>query len=107
MATRATESIGTAGLEATYHVAEVGGDKVAPGDGTFLHVVNGDAADKTVTLVTPQTVDTLAVADRAVVVTAGESRFIAVPGMYRDPADGLASLTWSAITSVTFAVLRA
>lgn len=107
MATRATQHIGTAGLEATYHAASSGGDKVSPGEGMFIHVVNGSGADITVTLVTPQTVDTLEVEDRDVTVTTSESRFIAVPAMYRDPSDGLASIEWSSATDVTFAALKA
>jgi hypothetical protein len=109
MATRATESVDTDGLAATYHAASAGGDKVAPSESCFLHVKNGGGSPVTVTLVTPGTVDSLAITDRTVSVpaTTGE-RFIKVPAsIYRDPADGLASITWSGTTSVTFAVLQA
>lgn len=108
MATYATENIGTGGLAATYRTAALS-DKVTPGDGTFLHVKNGSASAVTVTLVTPGTVDGLAVADRMVSVPATSDRFIAVPeNPYINFADGgLAEIQFSAITSVTFAVLRA
>ena len=106
MATRTSESIPTAGLAPTYNAASAGGDKLAPGEGVFIHVKNGSASPITVTLATPQTVDTLAVADRTVSVPNAAERFIAVPNLYRDPADGLAAITWSAVTTVTFAAMR-
>lgn len=107
MATVATQNVGTSGLEATYSAASAS-DKVLPGSSTVLHVKNGGGADTTVTLITPGTVDSLAVDNRAVVVTAGEDRFITVPSdLYANRADGgLATVTFSPTTSVTFAVLR-
>lgn len=107
MATLATQVVPNAGLQATYATAAVaGGDKCATGDGVFLHVRNGAGAPITVTLATPGTVDSLAVADRAVVVTNALEKFIPVPDLYRDPADGLCAITYSSPTSVTVAVLR-
>lgn len=106
MATRATETIDNDGLVATYHAASGGGDKVSPGAGVGIHVKNGSGAAVDVTLVTPGTVDTLAVSDRVVEVGAGAEAFIAVPDLYRNPSDGLASITWEATTTVTFAVIR-
>ncbi|MBP2370225.1 hypothetical protein [Pseudonocardia parietis] len=107
MATLATQNIGTGGLGATYSPVTAS-DKVVPGDGTFLHVKNGSASSVTVELVTPQTVDGLAVADRQVSVPASGDRFIAVPDMYADRTDsGLATVNFLATTSVTVAVLRA
>lgn len=107
MATVATQSVGTGGLNATYSAATAS-DKVLPGSNTVLHVKNGGGGALTVTLVTPGTVDSLAVADRVVSVPAGEDRFISVPGgIYANRADGgLATVTFSPTTSVTFAVLR-
>ena len=106
MATLATQAVALTGLEAVYSAAAAGGDKFTPTRTTFLHVKNGDVSDKTVTVVTPGTVLGLAIADAATVVTAGEERFI---GPF-DPAvfagsDGLASITYSAVTSVTVAVV--
>lgn len=108
MATRATETIAATGTEATYHAATATtGDKVAAVDGTILHVKNGGAASTTVTLTTPGSVEGLAIADRTVAIPAGEDRFIALSKVYRDPADGLATVTCDPETSVTFAVVRA
>lgn len=106
MATVATQSIGTAGIAATY-TAATAADKFAPGDGVFLHVKNANAGAVTVTLATPATVDGLAVDNRMVTIPTGTDRFIAAPeSLYRNRADGLADVTISPFASVTFAVLR-
>lgn len=108
MATRATETIAAAGTEATYHVATATtGDKVAAVDGTILHVKNGSGVSTTVTLATPGTVEGLDIADREVAIPAGEDRFIALSKVYRNPADGLATVVCAPATTVTFAVVRA
>jgi len=107
MATLATQSITTAGITPTFAAAAGGGDKCLPGEGTYLHVKNGGGSPVTVTLVTPATVDTLAVADRAVVVANGAEALIAVPDtLYRNPTGGLADITYSGVTSVTVGVFR-
>lgn len=107
MATLATQSITTAGITPTFAAAAGGGDKCLPSTGTYLHVKNGGGSPVTVTLVTPATVDTLAVGDRAVVVAAGAEAKIAVPDtLYRNPTDGLADITYSGVTSVTVGVFR-
>lgn len=108
MATLARQAITDAGTEVTYAPAGASGDKTVPGDRVALHVVNGAAADVTVTIATPGTVSGLAIADRALVVTAGESRFVRLPAeLYRNRADsGLASWTYApSATSVTVAVV--
>lgn len=106
MATVATQVVPVTGLTPAYSAASAGGDKVAPSDRTVLHVKNGSAGAVTVTLVTPGTLQgDLAIADRAVSVAAGAESFIAVTDDYRG-SDGLASITWSATASVTFAALR-
>lgn len=108
MATVATQNPGTAGAVGTYAVAAAGGDKVAPG--VRLHVVNGGGSAITLTIATPFTKDGLALADRTVSIPNGafpaNAKFVDVPSdLYQDPTDGLCALTWSAVTSVTFAVL--
>lgn len=109
MATLTTQNIDTDGLTPSYVAAAGGGDKMLPGEHDFLHVKNGGGSSVTVTLVTPATVDaTLAVGDRAVAVADGAEAMIRVPAeLYRDPTDGLASITYSAVTSVTVAAIRA
>lgn len=108
MATLTTQNISTTGLVPTYAAAAGGGDAMVADSTSFLHVKNGSGGSITVTLVTPATVDTnLAVGDRAVVVTAGTDQMIAVPdSLYRDPTTGLASITYSGVTSLTVAAIR-
>jgi hypothetical protein len=88
-----------------YSSASGGGDTITPVVGSFITVKNGSGASITVTLVTPAFVDAdLPVGDRAVAVAAGAEKDIATPpSLYRDPATGLASITWSATATVTFA----
>lgn len=108
MATLTTQSITTTGLQPTYAAASAGGDAMVADSTSFLHVKNGSGGSITVTLVTPATVDTnLAVADRAIAVAAGTDQMIAVPdSLYRDPTTGLASITYSGVTSLTVAAIR-
>jgi hypothetical protein len=94
------------GLNLTHVAASAGGDQAATGSGLLLHVKNGDSASHTVTLVTPQTEDGLAVADRAVTVAAGADSYIPLLDLYRNPDTGLASITYDGVTSVTVGVLR-
>lgn len=108
MATLAIQTINKTGLNPTYVAAGVGGDKVRPGRGVFLHVLNADDASVTVTLVTPIAPFGLALADRLVTVPAGAERMIAIPAdEYSNPADsGLAAVTYSGVTDLTVAALR-
>lgn len=107
MATLTTQNITTAGITPTYAAATSGGDAMVPGSSNFLHVKNGGGSSITVTLVTPQVVDgSLAVADRAVTVAnASEAMIKVTPELYRDPTSGLASITYSAVTTVTVAAI--
>lgn len=108
MATLAIQTIDNDGLTPAYVAAAAGGDKAVPGPGSYLHVKNGSAGSINVTLVTPGTVDgNLAVGDRVVAVGAGAESKIAVGNLYRDPADGLAAITYSAVTTVTVGSFRA
>lgn len=95
------------GLEAAYTNAHADGHEFSNDGRTFMHVVNGDGADKTITIQTPQTVGGLAVADLAVTVTAGEERMI---GPFRkslfDQANGKVYVDFSATTNVTAAYLK-
>lgn len=109
MATLAVQNIDLDGLSPSYADASSGGDKVRPGKGVFLHVVNaGESASATVTVATPGTVGGLAVADREVTVAASGSQMIPLPAdLYADPDDsGLAAVTYSSATDLTVAAFR-
>jgi len=109
MAALATHVVPLQGLafDTQFVAASAGGDTAATGAGVLLAVKNADAASHTVTVATPQVVDgDLAVADRAVVVPAGSTVLIPLTARYRDPATGLAAITYDAVTSVSVAVVR-
>ena len=112
MATLTTQSVVATGLTPTYSSAAGGGDKVRPGDRVFIHVKNGGGGSVTVTVD-----DVLSVApagaaafdpDLEVVIEPSGERMIGpiVENRFRDTSDGLASITYSGVTSVTIAALR-
>lgn len=106
MATIATQLVTHAGIAGSFAAASAGGDACATGAGMVLVVKNGDSVSHTVTLATPGTVDGLAISDRTVTVAAGDEEYIGVPDLFKDPATGLATVTYDAVTSVTVAVFR-
>jgi hypothetical protein len=108
MAILATQGFNSApgGAAVTLVAAAGGGDKAAPGDDVYLLVRNADASPINVTLVTVGLAfNGAALADTVVAVAAGATKLIPVRREYIDPADGLAAITYSAVTSVTVAVL--
>lgn len=109
MATLATQNVSRAGVAPSYAAAAGGGDKFTPDHETFLHVKNASAGSLNVTVVTPRT-DALgnAVSDNVVAVPAAGERLIGpFPAEhYADPTDGLASITYSGVTSLTVGAFR-
>ena len=108
MALLTTQDIDTNGVVPSLSAAAGGGDTAVPGHNVFLYVTNGGGSPITVTLVTPETVDSdLAVGDRAVSVTNATSQFIRLPAeLYRNVTTGLVSITYSGVTSVTVGIFR-
>ena len=106
MAILTAQALPVTGLQPTYASAAGGGDQAPVGEKLVLHVKNGDASSKTVTLATPGTVAGLAVADAQQVIPADGEAFIPLKSVFRDPATGRAAITYSAATSVTVAVLQ-
>lgn len=107
MATVATQPVDDDGIAGvTFSAASGGGDKVSCGPHSTLLVKNGSGSPVTATITTPGTVGGLAIADRALTVAAGATGAIKLPAeQYENPSDGLASIAWSATTTITFAVL--
>lgn len=102
MATLSAATIDVAGITTTLAAAAAGGDLAPVGSGLFLIVKNGDATSKTVTLATPGLLPTGdAYPDKAYTVAAGAQVLIPLLPLYRDPADGYAHITYSAVTQVT------
>lgn len=106
MATYTTQSIDTVGTLITY-TAVTAADRFLPNDDGFIHVKNGSGVTVTVTMVTPNTVDGLAIADRSITLAAGVDRMIAIPNFLYRSSDGLGDVTFSPITTVTAAVIAA
>lgn len=104
MALLTKQTIQVTGTTPTYGAASAGGDTVRPGERTVLHVLNADASPKTVTVVVPGTRFGQANPDVAVTVAAGEEEFILLTREQAD-ADGLVSITYSDVTSLTVAAL--
>ena len=74
--------------------------------GTLLIVKNGSASSINVTLVTPDPLPTGdAYPDKVYAIPAGQERWIPVLTDYRQPT-GLATVTFSATTSVTVAAIN-
>lgn len=94
------------GTTLTFAAAAVGGDKCPVGTNVLLLVRNDSASSVTVTLdATGLVFNGLAVPDTAVVVAAGAEAVVPVSDHYRASADGLAAITYSAVTTVTVAAL--
>ena len=111
MATLTVQEVNKDGLEPTYSAAASGGDTFNnDSDRKFLHVKNGDASSKTVTIaaIVSETerpgFGTLAVADISVSVPAGSAKLIGpIP---RTAYGTQPDIQYSAITSVTVAALE-
>jgi hypothetical protein len=95
-----------AGVALTF-TAATASDTLPGGQGVKIIVNNANAGSCAVLLTTPETVEgTLAVADRTVTVPTTQIWEIPVPSRYNDPTTGLATITFTPFTSVTYAVSR-
>lgn len=107
MAVLTVQQVVRAGLEPVFAAAAGGGDEFVNTGVEYLEVINGSGADITVTIVTPNTVDGLAVTDRAVVVTAGERRKIGpFPTSIYNNSNSKVNVTYSSATSVTVGLFK-
>jgi hypothetical protein len=74
--------------------------------GTILIVKNGSAASITVTLSSPKTLETGdAYPSKVITVAAGGEAWIPILKVYGNPSTQLATVTYSAVASVTAAVV--
>lgn len=111
MALLTTTTMTSAGLTPATVAASAGGDTIAPANGsddrTFLYVNNGSASSITVTVADPgKTPAGNSGTAAAVTVAAGAVSLIPISTGAINPATGQASITYSAVTSVTVAALR-
>lgn len=112
MATLSVQSVSKTGLSPTYTSAAGGGDKVKPGDHTWIHVRNGGGSSVTVTVDDTKTAApdgyTAFDPDLEVVIEPGGNRHIGpLPETRFRGDDGLVHITYSGVSSVTIAALRA
>jgi hypothetical protein len=98
------DASGPTGAAITLSTATVS-DTLVGGQGVHLWVNNASGGARTVTLVTPETVEgALTVQDRAITVAVG-LREIPVPSRYNDATTGLATVTVDNATSVTWGAI--
>jgi hypothetical protein len=110
MANLTTQKINAAGRVPSYVQAAPGGDKVSPGERTFIHVKNDSVASVTVTIddaKTPRPIGAVAFdPDAAVVIAPDSEAFIGpLPASRFAGTDNKASVSYSATTDVTVAAL--
>jgi hypothetical protein len=106
-----TQVVPNVGVDiSTSLVAATNGDTAACGSGTFLLVKNASGSGITVTLTTPGVIDgRLAIADStspSIALTSGLGLIPLPSSLYADPTTGLATINYSATSSVTVAVVR-
>lgn len=98
------------GVDLAGAAAAGGGDSFVNTGSEVFVIKNGSGAPITATFVTPATVDGLAVADLTATIAAGATRMVGPfpPGVYNDTGapGGSVSVTYSAATSVTVAVVK-
>lgn len=96
--------ISRAGVALGPAAANVDGHSLAYSENLILYVANGGGSPITVTIQTPGTVDSLAIADKTVTVPAGSNRLMGpFPKAHYRQADGTVYVDFSDVTSVTAA----
>lgn len=108
MAALTKNSVGPTGLriDTLFTAAGAGGDTAPTGTGVSLLVKNGSGSAITVTVGYPNKYDgDQTVSPRAFTIPATTGEFeIPLRDVYRDPATGLAAITYTAVTTVTVCV---
>jgi len=112
MATLTVQDAAVGGLNASYTAAAGGGDDFANNGLVLLHVVNGGGGSINVVVDDPNSPNpgsaTQFNPDVTVAVPAGEDRFIGPFPTFRfNDANGRVNVTYSGVTSVTVAAIRA
>ena len=108
MATLTTQNVtAIAGTAVTTTAAAGGGDVVVrPARGLYLQVTNGDGSPITVTIAVPGNAwNGEAAPDTAQTVAAGATKLFPIDARYANSSNQ-AAITYSAVTSVTVAVLQ-
>lgn len=107
MATLIPTAVASAGTLEAPAAASAGGDKCPPLDRSWIEVTNGGGSSITVTIPSYAAVRGQAAADRTVTIAAGATKKIPLySDLNTNPADGLAAITYSGVTTVTVAAYR-
>lgn len=108
MATLASQQIVLTGLAPTFAAAAGGGDKVPPGDHSFLAVRNASGSPITVTVdsVAPSNYGDDANLVVSIPATTGEKWIGPLTAQRFAGADGLVAVTYSGVTTLTVAAVR-
>lgn len=99
----------SSGLTPQYAAGSATDTYLIPNNGSvFLHIKKTGAGDCTVTVSTPNAVDSLAIADytATVVATTGDKMIGPFQPVFYNDAAGQINVTFSEVTGLTFAVLR-
>lgn len=102
------QTLVNSGITPSYNAATVtDGDAFTNDGNTFIHVLNA-GAEKTLTIQTPVTVGGIAVAEVTVTIPATTGTKLIGPfeTTIFNQSDGRVYLDWSAVTGVTFAVVK-
>lgn len=95
------------GLEATFSSANADGNYFINDGKTFIEIVNSDGSDHNIVIDSPVECNQGSSHDITVTVTAGERRHIGPLSKSRFNDDnGYVNVTYSAVTSVTIAVMK-
>ena len=107
MAALTRETITRSGIDPTFVSAAGGGDTFANDGLVFFVVKNGSGGEITITFVTTSTVLGFSVTDMAVAVANGAEGWIGpFPQTNFNDSDGLVSVTYSGVGSVTVSAVR-
>lgn len=107
MATLTLQDVSTAGTAPTYSAAAGGGDSVPYDPNGFVHAKNGSGSAITVTVAVPGTTFGQNNPDVAKSIAAGGDALIKMARGMVNSSTGLIDLTYSGVTSLTLAALRA
>ena len=101
------QSMTSAGVEVTFTAANADGNYFTNDGRTFIWIKNGDESDHNIIIDSPTSCNYGFTHDVTVEVTTGEDRLIGVFDTARfNDSNGRVNVTYSAVTSVTIAVVK-
>lgn len=110
MATLTVQEPTLAGITPSYASADVAGDTfVYAGGDVLVHIKNTNASQRIATIVTPGTIEGVAIADPTVTIpaTTGDKMIkLHQPGNLFVAATGLVSITYDAVTGVMIGIFK-